>query len=181
MIINNGNDLEFFIQFDILEKVDRFTYGIFNFILNEKLYPAKGTNWTLNLIAEYMSAFLDYSDDDFFYLESDFFDAKTLFREAVISRLGYFYDDPDNILDKEEMIKKYPKKIGVELELSELNDAEIDIYFFKSICNEYMVFSYKEEIYKITVNINDIKEMIRSFYNCIKENNAYGDTNRSFD
>lgn len=172
MIIKNKSNLDFFIQFDILEKVDDFIYGVFNFILNENLYPARGTNWTLSLIAEYMSAFLDTKETDFFYLDSEFLDGETLFKEAVFSRLGYFYDNPDDILNEEEMKKKYPNKIGVELELSELNDAEIDIYFFKSKSNDYMVFSYKDEIYKVIVNIENIKEMIKNFYDYIIQEKA---------
>jgi hypothetical protein len=96
---------DFLIQFDIIDSNELFHYGVFNFIIQEKIYPAHGTNWTLNLISEYMIGLLKFNDCDFYYSLCDDSNADFLFKDAVISRLGYFYDNPDDRYSHEQMKK----------------------------------------------------------------------------
>ncbi|TNH10882.1 hypothetical protein FIA56_11900, partial [Testudinibacter sp. TR-2022] len=91
-------DKNFLVHIDILEKDNSFLYGAFNLIFQEKIYPALGTGWTINLIVEYMAGLLQFSEDEFYYENSDILDGGELFKEAVMSRLGYFYDNPDHIM-----------------------------------------------------------------------------------
>ncbi|TNH11277.1 hypothetical protein FIA56_11495, partial [Testudinibacter sp. TR-2022] len=91
-------DKNFLVHIDILEKDNSFLYGAFNLIFQEKIYPALGTGWTINLIVEYMAGLLQFSEDEFYYENSDILDGEELFKEAVMSRFGYFYDNLDNIM-----------------------------------------------------------------------------------
>ncbi|KGQ69429.1 hypothetical protein OA57_11675 [Chelonobacter oris] len=158
---------DFLIQFDIIDNNGFFYYGVFNLIIQEKIYPAYGTNWTLNLISEYMSGLLKFNDSDFYYSLCDDLSADFLFKEAVTSRLGYFYDNPEDIYSHEQMKKKYPNIIGVELELSELNDTGLEIYLFKGKISDYIVFSYDNRVYKYKTDINSIKRLIKKLYDII--------------
>ena len=47
-----GNPQEFGIHFEVFEsaEVGNWKFGLFNFILNDKLVPGFGTNWTLNTL-----------------------------------------------------------------------------------------------------------------------------------
>ena len=63
--------------------------------------------------------------------------------------------------------KKYPNAIGVELELSEVNDTGLEIYLFKGNFSDYIVFSYNKITYKYRIDINSIKKLIRKLHNMI--------------
>lgn len=151
-------DKSFLIHLDVLEKQERFLYGAFNFIIQEKWYPAYGTGWTINLIVEYMSSLLHIDESEFYYQDSDELGGEALFQEAVISRLGYFYNNPDSVMEIDDFKRKYPSKIGVELELAELADSNLDVYIFKGKYSEYLVFHYEGFITKIKINIAGLKK-----------------------
>lgn len=165
----NSSNKDFLVYIDILEKDNCFLYGIFNFIFQEKIYPAFGTGWTINHIVEYMTGLLQATEDDFYYKNSDTLDGASLFKEAVISRLGYFYDNPDKVIPENELKKKHPKKIGVELEISELGDSGLEIYIFKGDLGEYMVFCYDNEVTKFSIEIDNIKMIISHMSKFVSE------------
>ncbi|MGV6988179.1 hypothetical protein ACWA5Z_04145 [Testudinibacter sp. P80/BLE/0925] len=165
-------DKKFLVHIDILEKDNSFLYGAFNFIFQEKIYPAFGTGWTINLITEYMAGLLQFSEGEFYYENSDILDGRELFKEAVISRLGYFYDTPHQIIPDDDFKKKYPQKIGVELEVAELGDSGLEIYVFKGKCGEYLVFHYNDIVTKVNIDINNLKILVNKIYKFINEINV---------
>lgn len=56
-----GNPQEFGIHFEVFETSEYWKFGLFNFILDDKLVPGFGTNWTLNTLF----AQLKFTREDF--------------------------------------------------------------------------------------------------------------------
>lgn len=141
---------------------EKWVYGAFNFIIDEKFYPGKGTNWTLNIIIDWLKSFLSEDLNDYCMLDCENENAEYLFKQATISRLGYYYDDPDKILSQEELKTKYPKKVGIEISLYEITYSGLEMFFFRGKENDILVVSFLDEIFKIDLEIGYFHSVISS-------------------
>lgn len=112
------------------EQGSKWVYGAFNLVIDGRFYPGKEINWTLNIIVDWLKSFLNENIDDFYMENCEKKEAFPLFKDAVVSRLGYYYDEPENTIPLEVFRQKYPKSVGIEVPLFEISDTGLELYFF---------------------------------------------------
>lgn len=101
----------FQIHIDKMITNGKWQYGAFNLVIDEIFYPGRNTFWTLNIIRDCLESFLEQDLLNFEMEDCEIKTPETLFKDAVISRIGYYYDNIDDVMTKDEISRKYPKKV----------------------------------------------------------------------
>ena len=141
---------------------EKWVYGAFNLIIDGTFYPGKELHWTINVIVDWLKTLLDKPISDFYMPECETAEPDFLFKEAVISRLGYFYKEPNNILSLKDKENLYPKEIGVKIDLFEIEDTGLEVYFFRGDKKDILVYSFNDEISKVELDIGYLHRVISS-------------------
>lgn len=147
------------------EDIGGWVYGAFNLIIDGKFYPGKEVNWTLNVIVDWMKSFLNENLDDFYMDGCDSENAEFLFKEAIVSRIGYYYDNPEVIIPPNELIVKYPKKVGVEISLYEISDTGFEMFFFRGQDKDFLIFNFQDDFSKVELEKGYFHRVISSLPN----------------
>jgi len=133
-----GQPFEFAVFYDVLEKTDDdcWKYGIFNFFIEDEIYPAKGSNYTLSMAMGYLkdshqevvdcqNKELDLSMDD----------------QALLEKLAHSHG---MILDSDPYDQELPdsEKVGVFLSPLEIADTGFYLFYYPKDNNEeYLIYS----------------------------------------
>ncbi|WP_424410424.1 Imm42 family immunity protein [Pasteurella sp. PK-2025] len=141
---------------------EKWVYGAFNLIIDGYFYPGKEINWTLNMIINWLKSFLDEDINEYDMRNCEEHSAEYLFREAVISRIGYYYDEPEKKISLEEITQIYPKKVGIEIVLPEITDTGFELFFFRGKEKDILVFYFQGAVSKIELDIGYIHKLIAS-------------------
>lgn len=137
-------------------------YGAFNFIIDGVFYPGREIHWTLNIAIDWLKSLLGVPEHKLYLKGCEKLDYRELFRNAVISRIGYFYNTPDVYLDEKERKKLYPSELGVELGLYEISDTGLEMYLFRGDEKDILIYSFNDEIFKIELEKGYLHRLIES-------------------
>ena len=120
-----GKPYEFAVFYELLEKTeDEFwKYGVFIFFIDDEIYPAKGSNYTLHMAMSYLK---DCNDDIAMCNDTDLSIYENEFESfvAVAHSHGVLLDsDPD------EQVFSECESIGVFLSPIEVSDAGFYLFY----------------------------------------------------
>ncbi|WP_241645283.1 immunity 42 family protein [Rosenbergiella metrosideri] len=133
-----GQPFEFAVFYELLEKTDDeyWKYGVFIFFIEDEIYPAKGSNYTLSMAMDYLKdSYQEVIDSQDGGLDMSIADHVLL--KTLAHSHGMLLDN-----DPEDLELPDSDKIGVFL--SPLEIADTGFYLFYYACSnkaEYLIYS----------------------------------------
>lgn len=133
-----GKPFEFAVFYELLEKTDDeyWKYGIFMFFIEDEIYPAKGSNYTLSMAMDYLKE----SYQEIIYSQAEGLDMSmsdhTLLKVISHSHGILLGSDPEDLELPES------NKIGVFLSPLEIADTGFYLFYYAgSNKEEYLIYS----------------------------------------
>lgn len=132
-----GQPFEFAVFYEILEKTDDdyWKYGVFIFFIEDEIFPAKGSNYTLSMAMNYLKdSYQEVIDCQGKGLDHSLGD------QSLLKKLAHSHGI---ILDSDPMGLEIPdsEKMGVFLSPLEIADAGFYLFFYPNKNEEYLVYS----------------------------------------
>ncbi len=133
-----GTPFEFAVFYELLEKTedDYWKYGIFLFFIEDEIYPAKGSSYTLSMAMDYLKD----SQQEIISCEENKLDLSIgdleLLKDLAHSHGMILDSDPDDF----ELSDSQP--VGVYLSPTEISDTGFYLFYYpKDNDEEYLIYS----------------------------------------
>ncbi|PIT08541.1 Imm42 family immunity protein [Snodgrassella communis] len=157
-----GDPYYFSISFDVVYPSESsagssIELGIFNFIIEDNFFPAKGGNWTINMIINHLKS------------TTDEIKHCPLVQESLINSNNFFVNLSHSL---ERIVETDPidfelgdiEKLGVDLTPLEFGDFGYYIFYVRTSNKEYIFYSYDRgsNFVKKELPINCVLDVISS-------------------
>lgn len=133
-----GQPYEFAVFYELLEKTenDHWKFGVFLFFIEDNIYPAKGSNYTLTMAIDYLKD----SHQDIINCQTSFLDISIEdqdFLKTLAHSHGMLLDS-----DPEDLELADTEKMGVFLSPLEIVDTGFYLFYYPgSEDDEYLIYS----------------------------------------
>lgn len=133
-----GKPYEFAVFYELLEKTDNnyWKFGIFIFFIEDEIYPAKGSNYTLSMAVDYLKdSHQDIVDCKAGALDTSMEDH--IFLKFLAHSHGIVLDN-----DPEDLDLPCTEKLGIFLSPLEISDTGFYLFYYPGDQNEeYLIYS----------------------------------------